>query len=47
MQASSLLKLTSQMSVDGDSDEVSKKREEVAKKLLEGAPDGVVDMLGV
>jgi hypothetical protein len=45
VQASSLLKLTSQTSVDGDSDEVTKKREEVAAKLMAGAPDGVVDML--
>jgi len=43
-QASSLLKLTSQMSVDGDSDEVTKKREEVAQRLMEKQA-GVMDML--
>ena len=45
VQASSLLKLTSQMIVDEDSDEATKKREEVAQKLLGGAPDGVKDQL--
>ena len=37
--------LTSQMSVDGDSDEVTKKREEVAAKLMVSAPSSVVDQL--
>jgi len=43
--ASSLLKLTSQTSVDHESDEATKKREEVAAKLMAGAPDGVLDVL--
>lgn len=45
MLASSLLKLTSQTSVDHESDEATKKREEVAAKLMAGAPDGVLDVL--
>lgn len=49
VQASSLLKLTSsasmETSVEGDADEVIKKREEVAGKLMACAPDGVLDLL--
>ncbi len=44
-QATSLLKLTSAMSVDGESEEVQKKREEVAQALLAQIPHAILDAL--
>eukprot|EP00960_Hanusia_phi_P074189 768177-Hanusia_phi.AAC.9 len=45
MQATSLLKLTSQMNVEGDSEETTKKRYEVADKLMAGTPRDVLEKL--
>ena len=45
MQATSLLKLTSQMNVEGENEEVIKKRCEVADKLMTGTPLDVLEKL--
>ena len=43
--ATSLLKLTSQASVDGEGDEVNKKRHEVCEKIMSHVPGDLMDSL--